>query len=84
MIPDKMPEPKQPKPGRYQHYKGDFYRVIGTARHSETHELLAVYRALYNSKKFGNKALWARPLKMFLGKVKADGKTVPRFRYVGK
>ena len=47
-----------PQPGRYEHYKGKFYRVIGVARHSETAEDLVVYQALY-----GERGLWARPLK---------------------
>jgi hypothetical protein len=68
--------------GKYQHYKGEFYEIIGIARHSETHEELIVYRALYNSKEFGNNALWVRPKKMFLEKVKVDGKSIPRFKYI--
>lgn len=68
------------KPGKYQHYKGKFYEVIGEARHSETLEDLVIYRALYDSKEFGKNALWARPKKMFLEKVKVEGKKVPRFK----
>jgi hypothetical protein len=60
--------------GIYNHYKGDRYKVVCVARHSETLEELVVYQALYGS---GN--LWVRPKKMFLEKVKADGKLVPRF-----
>jgi hypothetical protein len=71
------------KPGRYQHYKGKFYEVIGLARHSETLEELVIYKALYNSEEFGNNALWARPKKMFLETVIVDGKEVPRFKFVG-
>lgn len=71
------------KPGRYRHSKsGKFYEVIGTARHSETLEELVVYRALYSSPEFGNKAVWVRPKAMFLEKVNLDGKTVPRFELV--
>lgn len=51
------------KLGKYQHYKGQFYEVIGVARHSETLEELVVYRALYDSEEFGKNALWVRPLK---------------------
>jgi hypothetical protein len=72
------------KIGKYQHYKGKFYEVIGVARHSETLEEMVVYRALYNSKEFGKNALWVRPKKMFLEKIMVDGKKMPRFRYVGK
>jgi len=67
------------KPGKYLHYKGNKYEVIGVAKHSETHEDLVVYRALYDSKEFGKSALWVRPKKMFLEKVVVDGKEVPRF-----
>ena len=49
------------KPGKYQHYKGNYYEVIGVARNSETLEELVVYRALYNSEEFGPSALWVRP-----------------------
>ena len=70
------------KLGKYQHYKGKFYEVVGIARHSETLEELVVYRALYDSKEFGKKALWVRPKKMFLETVKTAGKEVPRFKYV--
>jgi len=71
------------KLGKYQHYKGKFYEVIGIARHSETLEELVVYRALYDSKEFGKNALWARPKSMFLENVNVEGKEVPRFKYVG-
>ncbi|MEK7500937.1 MAG: DUF1653 domain-containing protein [Patescibacteria group bacterium] len=66
------------RPGKYQHYKGKPYEVIGVARHSEMLEELVIYKALY-----GDFNLWARPLKMFLEKVKVAGKKVPRFRYFG-
>ena len=65
------------KLGKYKHYKGKEYEVIGVARHSETLEELVVYRALY-----GDRDLWVRPVKMFLEKVEVDGKKVPRFRYL--
>jgi len=67
------------KLGKYKHYKGKEYEVIGVARHSETLEELVVYRALY-----GNHDLWVRPLKMFIEEVEVDGKKVPRFEYRGK
>ena len=66
------------KPGKYQHYKGQYYEVIGTARHSETEEELVVYRALY-----GARGLWVRPLNMFCESVKVGTESVPRFAYVG-
>ena len=69
--------------GRYQHYKGKFYEIIGVARHSESLEELVIYKALYDSEEFGDNALWARPKKMFLEKVLVDGKEVERFKYIG-
>ena len=65
-------------PGRYRHYKGGEYQVIGTARHSETDEELVVYRCLYD-----NDSLWVRPLAMFQEMVVVDGQQVPRFALVG-
>lgn len=62
------------EPGRYRHYKGKYYEVIGVARHSETEELLVVYRPLY-----GERGLWVRPLAMFLDSVSVAGHPVPRF-----
>jgi len=70
--------------GKYEHYKGKEYEVIGLARHSETLEELVVYRALYNSEKFGNHSLWVRPKDMFLEKVYLEEGEVPRFKYLGK
>ena len=64
--------------GKYQHYKGGLYEVIGIARHSETKEELVVYRALTDN--FG---LWVRPLTMFLENVEVDGKLILRFKYLG-
>lgn len=65
--------------GRYRHYKGKFYEVIGTVRHSETLEELVLYKALYDSPEFGKDQLWVRPLKMFLENVEIGGKLIPRF-----
>jgi cyclomaltodextrinase len=70
--------------GKYQHYKGKIYEVIGVARHSETLEEFVVYRALYYSQEFGKNAIWIRPKKMFLENVIFNGKKVPRFRFLGK
>jgi len=72
------------KLGKYKHYKGKFYEVIGFARDSETLEELVVYKALYDSEEFGNNALWVRPKKMFFETVNKDGKEVPRFEFVGE
>ena len=72
------------KVDKYQHYKGKFYEVIGIARHSETLEKLVIYKALYDSKKFGRNALWVRPKKMFCEKVIVNGKKIPRFKFIKK
>lgn len=64
-------------PGRYRHYKGQEYEVIGCARHSETEEELVVYRALY-----GDRGLWVRPVAMFVEQVLINGKSVPRFSFL--
>ena len=65
------------KPGRYRHFKGNEYEVIGLARHSETQEEMVVYRALY-----GDFGLWVRPARMWNETVERDGKTFRRFTYI--
>jgi hypothetical protein len=67
------------KLGKYKHYKGNLYEVIGIAHHSETLEDMVVYRALYN-----DFDLWVRPLAMFLENVEINGVTMPRFEYLGE
>ena len=67
------------KLGKYRHYKGKEYEVIGVAKHSETLEEIVVYRALY-----GNNDLWVRPLAMFVEEVEVNGKKIPRFEYIGR
>ena len=64
-------------PGRYRHYKGRDYDVVGVARHSETLKAVVVYRPLY-----GEGALWVRPHAMFVETVVVDGREVPRFARV--
>ncbi len=66
------------KPGRYRHYKGNEYTVLGVAKHSETLEPMVVYRAEY-----GERGLWVRPAEMFAETVTVNGVTVPRFAYLG-
>ena len=66
------------QPGTYRHYKGPLYDVIGVARHSETEEMLVVYRPQY-----GERGLWVRPLGMFTEQVMVDGHMLPRFEYIG-
>ncbi len=67
-----------PAPGLYRHYKGKEYEVLGTATHSETGERLVVYRPCY-----GERALWVRPLDMFVEEVEVSGVRRPRFARVG-
>ena len=67
------------KPGRYRHFKGNEYLVLGVARHSETREELVVYRQQY-----GDFGLWVRPAPMFAETVVVDGQDVPRFQYLGE
>ena len=64
------------KPGIYKHYKGSEYQVLEVAIHSETEELLVVYRPLY-----GERKMWVRPLEMFVEKVNVDGQVLSRFEF---
>jgi hypothetical protein len=64
----------QPTAGIYRHYKGQRYRVLGTAYHSETLEPLVVYQALY-----GDHGLWVRPATMFTETIELDGEPIARF-----
>lgn len=66
-----------PVPGLYRHYKGNEYRVLGTAIHSETEELLVVYQPQY-----GEGRLWVRPLQMFVESVETDAGEVARFSLI--
>ncbi len=66
-------------PGRYRHYKGKDYEVMGVARHSETEEWVVVYRTLY-----GDFSWWVRPAAMFTEQVEVDGRWVPRFARVAE
>lgn len=65
--------------GKYRHFKGKEYEVIGIARHSETLEPMVVYRALY-----GEHGLWVRPAAMWTEQVERDGYSGPRFQYIGE
>ena len=67
------------KIGRYCHFKGNEYEVIGIAKHSETTEEMVVYRALY-----GEQGLWVRPASMWNETVERDGKVYQRFTYIGE
>ena len=67
------------KPGKYRHFKGNYYEVLGIAHHSETMEEMVVYRALY-----GEQGLWVRPAAMWTETIDRDGYQGPRFQYVGE
>lgn len=67
----------QLQPGIYEHYKGNRYRVMAVAKHSETLEELVVYQALY-----ADRSYWVRSLAMFIEDVIIDGQTKPRFRFL--
>lgn len=69
------------KPGIYRHYKGNLYRVIGIALHSETGEQLVTYEALYNNPK---SKLWVRPLSLFTEQVEINSLLQPRFKYLAE
>lgn len=73
------PLPAEPQPGRYRHYKGNEYQVIGLARHTETEEAVVVYQALY-----GARGLWVRPAAMFTETVEIGGRRLPRFERIGE
>ena len=67
------------KLGKYRHFKGNLYEVIGIANHSETMEPMVVYRALY-----GEHGLWVRPAAMWNEMVEKETYTGPRFQYIGE
>ena len=66
-------------PGVYRHFKGNEYRVLYLARHSETQEEMVVYQALY-----GERGIWVRPASMWNETVERDGKTYTRFTWAGE
>ena len=66
------------KTGRYRHFKGNEYRVLYTAKHSETLEPMVVYQALY-----GERGIWVRPVNMWNETVEYNGKKTKRFTYIG-
>jgi hypothetical protein len=75
LIQTDLPEIKL---GKYRHYKGKEYEVIGIAYHSESLEQFVVYRALY-----GDGRLWIRPYGMFLEEILVEGQKKMRFQYLG-
>jgi len=66
------------KLGKYRHFKGGKYDVVGVAKHSETLDELVIYKPLY-----GEMRTWVRPIEMFFDTVEFEGKTVPRFTFMG-
>ena len=79
---------KFPPTGVYEHYKSTpedrrYYQVLGFARHTETEEIVAVYIPLYIIPEHAGLRMQVRPLKMFMETVVHNGKTMPRFRYIG-
>ncbi|AFA46877.1 DUF1653 domain-containing protein [Acetobacterium woodii] len=72
-------EQKTIKLGRYRHFKGNEYEVIGVATHSETLELMVIYRPLY-----GAGTIWVRPAVMWNETIERDGKSQQRFEYIGE
>ena len=69
------------KLGKYRHFKGNEYRVLGMAKHSETLEEFVIYEALYDNPE---SKLWIRPLTMFLETIERNGKKFKRFEYIGE
>jgi hypothetical protein len=70
---------QEPRPGVYRHFKGNEYRLLYIARHSETLEPMVVYQALY-----GDRGVWVRPLSMWDETVERDGAVYKRFTYIGE
>lgn len=78
---DELPPLPRLPVGRYRHYKGNYYWVLGVARHSETLEPMVVYRPIPLEEK--DEEFWVRPFEMFTGTVDLDGHQIPRFVRVG-
>ena len=69
------------KLGKYRHFKGGEYQVVGTARHSESLEVMVIYKPLYELEK-DELETWVRPIEMFFDTKEHNGETVARFAYV--
>jgi hypothetical protein len=78
---DKLPEPPKLEKGRYRHYKGNEYDVVGVAFHTETLEPLVVYRAVEHKK---GAEFWVRPYDMFFEEILVGGERVPRFTKISE
>ena len=66
------------KLGKYKHYKGGEYEVVGMAKHSETQEEMVVYKSLKDGQ------VWARPFENFIEEVDVEGEKFPRFKFIGE
>lgn len=75
----KIPKPPKLSLGKYRHYKGNLYEVLGVGTHSETLEFFVVYKALYEK---SGSDLWVRPYTMFVESIETEGKVIPRFQKV--
>ncbi len=73
---------KEIKKGKYKHFKGGIYEVIGVAKYSEDPDQEFV--TYFHPEDNGNNELWVRPKEMFLEEVEVDGKKMPRFEFVGE
>ena len=73
-----LPPLPEPRLGRYRHYKGGEYELVGVVRHSETLEVMALYRPIYNAS-----GLWVRPYAMFFEEIDLAGGRQPRFAFIG-
>jgi hypothetical protein len=84
----KCRESTRMKLGRYRHYKGKEYEVLRVVMHTETHEKLVLYRALYEipelRDEYGDDPWFVRPFTMFIESVVVDGRSMPRFEYLGE
>lgn len=76
---DKIPQPPEIGLGKYRHYKGKLYEVLGVGTHSESLEFFVIYKPLYEKP---GSAFWIRPYEMFVESVEVDGISMPRFQRV--
>jgi len=72
------------KLGKYRHYKGNFYEVLGIGRHTETKEEFIVYKQLYDGLEFPIGSIWIRPREMFFEEVEVSGQKTLRFKFIGQ
>lgn len=76
------PLPPIPTPGRYRHFKGNLYEVVGLARHSEDLAPLVVYRPIHDDGTPQGDGWWVRPHAMWDELVAHEGREVSRFTRV--